>query len=139
MLQNERPWTARSRATLRPESNDPCIALFPEGDTSLSEEIVDLSKAEYASLKRAAAPSGSGILMFMANAALDKAGWPDLASASKGGLVVDFQLSDGTARTRVAFSSRERVRIEAAVKRSGSTLDAFFGNAIANLIAKAAA
>ena len=29
-----------------------------------------------AALKQAAAPGGSGVLMFMANAALEKAGWP---------------------------------------------------------------
>jgi hypothetical protein len=68
------PKTAHSRAGARPESNPPCIALFPQGDTSASEEIIDLSKAEYAALKRAAAPSGDGILMFMANAALEQIG-----------------------------------------------------------------
>jgi len=68
------PKTAQSRAIVRPESNSPCIALFPQGDTSASEEIIDLSKAEYAALKRAVAPSGSGILMFMANVALKKIG-----------------------------------------------------------------
>ena len=38
----------------------------------MSEELLDLTKAEYAALKRAAAPSSDGILMFMANAALEK-------------------------------------------------------------------
>jgi hypothetical protein len=70
---SSQPKTAQSRAIVRPECNLPCIALFPEGDTSVSEEIIDLSKTEYAALKRAAAPAGSGILMFMANAALEKA------------------------------------------------------------------
>ena len=69
------PKTAQSRAIVRPESDPPCIALFPQGDTSVSEEVIDLSKAEYAALKRAAA--SPGILMFMANAALEKIGSPD--------------------------------------------------------------
>ena len=68
------PKTAQSRGLIRPASASPCIALFPEGDGEtcggVSSEIVDLSQAEYAALKRAAAPAGSGVLMFMANAAL---------------------------------------------------------------------
>src|ERR1017187_8087454 len=88
------PKTAHSRAGARPESNTPCIALFPQGDTSASEEIIDLSKAEYAALKRAAAPSGDGILMFMANAALEKIGWPGSSSPFRGGFIVLLQRPD---------------------------------------------
>ena len=70
------PKTAQSRGLVRPASALPLIALFPEGDGErsggVSSELVDLSQAEYAVLKRAGAAS-SGILMFMANAALEKA------------------------------------------------------------------
>ena len=41
-----------------------------------SEEIIHLSKAESAALKRASAGTGDGVLMFMANAALQKIGVP---------------------------------------------------------------
>ena len=41
-----------------------------------SEEIIHLSKAESAALKRASAGTGDGVLMFMANAALEKIGQP---------------------------------------------------------------
>lgn len=64
----------KGRGKVRPSPVSPSIALFLEGD-GLSEEIVDLSEAEYAALKRAAAPSGGGILMFMANLGLEKIGW----------------------------------------------------------------
>jgi hypothetical protein len=56
------------RATIAPN-----IALFLEAEGGASEEVIDLSQAEYAALKRTSAGSGSGILMFMANAALEKA------------------------------------------------------------------
>jgi hypothetical protein len=68
------PKTAHSRAGARPASTSPSIALFLKSDAGISEEVIDLSKAEYAALKRAAAPIGDGILMFMANAALEKIG-----------------------------------------------------------------
>ncbi len=71
----------------------PNIALFLEADGGFSKEAVDLSLAEYAALKRASARSGDGILMFMANAALEKCSivgraehgepWPGLNPASK--------------------------------------------------------
>src|ERR1035441_9875906 len=71
------PKTAHSRAGDRPASASPSIALFPEGDGGASEEIIHLSKAEYAELKRAAATTRDGALMFMAKAGLEKARWPD--------------------------------------------------------------
>ena len=70
------PQAAQSRAGDDPEFPSPCIVLFPEGDGGVSEEIIDLSKAEYTALKRAAAPAGDGVLMFTANAALEKIGFP---------------------------------------------------------------
>ena len=73
------PKTAHSRAGDRPASASPCIALFPEGDGGASEEIIHLSKDEYAELKRAAATTRDGALMFMAKAGLEKARWPGRA------------------------------------------------------------
>jgi len=75
--------TQEGEGKVRPPSAPPCIALFPEGDDSTSEEIIDLSHAEYASLKRAAAPTGTGVLMFMANVALEKIGAPSAAAQSQ--------------------------------------------------------
>ena len=130
------PKTAHSRAGARPESNPPCIALFPQGDTSASEEIIDLSKAEYAALKRAAAPSGDGILMFMANAALEKIGWPGSSSPFRGGLIVILQRPDGTEWTRVYFNALERHQIEACLKATGLTLLALIEKAVSSQAAQ---
>jgi hypothetical protein len=121
------PKTAQGRAIVRPECNPTCIALFPEGD-GLSEEIVDLSKAEYAALNRAAAPSGSGVLMFMANAALEKAGWP-------GGIITCILiLPDGAEVARVDFPRSVLVQIDHAASKLGISLGQFFVNAIQHFI-----
>src|ERR1017187_8018937 len=88
------PKTAHRRAGARPASTSPCIALFLKGDAGTSEDVIDLSKAECAALKRAAAPSGDGILMFMANAALEKIGWPGSSSPFRGGFIVLLQRPD---------------------------------------------
>jgi hypothetical protein len=80
---DSQPKTAQRKAMARPSRQEPLIALFPEGDDSASEELVDLSKAEYAALKRAAGPGGAGVLMFMANAALEKARWAAVSSPSQ--------------------------------------------------------
>jgi hypothetical protein len=68
------PKTSQGRTNVRPASPSPSIVLFLERDGGVNEEGIDLSVAEYAALKRAAAPTGDGILMFMANAALEKVG-----------------------------------------------------------------
>jgi hypothetical protein len=66
--------TTQSKAKVRHETGLPFIALFPKGEANgIADELVDLTKAEYAALKQAAEPSGSGVLMFTANAALEKA------------------------------------------------------------------
>jgi hypothetical protein len=62
---------------VRPPSISPNITLFLEAEGGDSEEIVDLTKAEYAALKHAA--PRSGILMLMANAALEKINFPGAA------------------------------------------------------------
>jgi len=122
------PKTAQSRAIVRPESNPPCIALFPEGDTSVSEEIIDLSKAEYAALKRAASPSGCGVLMFIANAALEKAGCPGRT------ITCILILADGTEVARVDFPRDVFARIEHAASKQGISIGQFFVNAIQHYI-----
>lgn len=73
--QPQKPNAAKGRAKDRPKFPPSCIALFVRGDCSLSDEVIDLTKAEYAALKQAAALTGSGILMFMANAALALVGY----------------------------------------------------------------
>lgn len=126
--------TAHSRAGARPTSASPCIALFPEGDGAgggnggVSEEIIDLSKAEYAALKRAAGPSSSGILMFMANAALEKAGWQGKT------VTCILILANGSEVARVDFPHDVFARIETAASKLGITLQQFFENAIRNYI-----
>jgi uncharacterized protein (DUF1778 family) len=87
-----------------------------------------LSKAEYAALKRGAAPSGNGILMFMANAALEKAGWQGKA------VTCILILANGSEVARVDFPRDIFTRIEAAASRLGITLQQFFCNAIRNHI-----
>jgi hypothetical protein len=122
------PKTAQSRAIVRPECNPPCIMLFPQGDTSLSEEIIDLSKTEYAALKRAAAPAGSGVLMFMANAALEKAGWGSET------MTCVLILHDGSEFARVDFPCEVFARIEHATSKQGISLGQFFINALRHFI-----
>ena len=119
-------------AKARPTPVSPSIALFLEGD-GLSEEIVDLSEAEYAALKRAAGPGGDGILMFMANAALERAGWPSSSNPSKGGLTAACQFPDGNV-TNIEFDLEKRRRIEVALKRSGMTFDHFMQRAVEHFV-----
>src|ERR1039457_995406 len=119
-------------AKARPTPVSPSIALFLEGD-GLSEEIVDLSEAEYAALKRAAGPGGDGILMFMANAALERAVWPSSSNPSKGGLTAACQFPDGNV-TNVEFDLEKRRRIEASLKRSGMTFDHFMQRAVEHFV-----
>jgi|ERR1039458_250357 hypothetical protein len=128
--------TAHSRAGARPASTSPSIALFLKGDAGTSEDVIDLSKAEYAALKRAAAPSGDGILMFMANAALEKIGWPGSSSPFRGGLIVILQRPDGTEWTRVYFNALERHSIEACLKATGLTLLALIEKAVSSQAAQ---
>jgi len=128
------PKTAHSRAGDRSTSASPCIALFPEGDGAgggnggVSEEIIDLSKAEYAALKRAAASSGDGILMFMANAALEKAGWPCET------VTCVLILRDGSEFARVDFPSDVFARIEQIASKDGISLGQLFMKALRNHI-----
>jgi uncharacterized protein (DUF1778 family) len=59
---------------VRPTSVSPTIALVHDlEEDGLAREIIDLSPAEYAALKQAGAAAGTDVLMFMANAALEKA------------------------------------------------------------------
>jgi hypothetical protein len=58
------------------------MAVFPEGEAGgLSDEIIDFSEEEFARIKRAAKAFGISPGLYMANAALEKAG---LAAASTG-------------------------------------------------------
>jgi hypothetical protein len=122
------PKTSQSRANIRPTSLSPAIVLFQDHDGGVSEEGIDLSATEYAALKRAAAPTGDGILMFMANAALEKAGWPVKT------VTCILMLPDGSEVARVDFPRQYFSRIEAAASRLGISLQQFFCNAIRNFI-----
>ena len=130
------PKTTQSRAILRPESDPPCIALFPEGDTSVSEEIIDLTKAEFAALKRAAEPGGAGVLMFMANAALEKAGRPSASGhqPARGShtpsclCFFDGGVVEVTAE--IPLVGREIPGVVVAAARMGITVDQFIADAI---------
>jgi hypothetical protein len=127
--------TVPNRAGHCPASASPCIALFPEGDGGsdgnggISAEVIDLSKAEYAALEQAAVASGDGILMFMANAALEKIGESGSSIPSKGGLTVAVQHPNGKV-TNVEFNLEQRRRIEAVLKRTGIGLQRFMNMAL---------
>lgn len=86
-----------------------------------------MSEAEYATLKRGAAMAGSGVLMFMANAALKKAGWPPK------NITCRFIGTDGSELALVDFPYDVFSRIEAAASKLGITLGRFINNAIRNL------
>jgi hypothetical protein len=73
----------KGRGIVRPSSVSPTIGLFVDIEKDgCADEAIDLSQAEYAALKQAAAATGTGVLMFMANAALGKASRLDQAGRS---------------------------------------------------------
>jgi hypothetical protein len=121
----------KGRGKARPTSLSPFIALFLKKEEGISDETFDLSQAEYAALKRAA--DRGGILMFMANAALEKAGWPGSSNPSKGGLTAACQFPDGTV-SNVKFDLEKRRRIEAALKRSEMTFEHFMQRAVEHFV-----
>jgi hypothetical protein len=147
------PKTAQSRAIVRPESNSPCMALFPEGDGGASEEIIHLSKAELAELRRAAAPTRDGVVMFMAKAGLEKARWPGRAGNTpslhgiigpspalkepvllEGAVTFIFKAPDGRELERVDFPPDVFKRIQRAASKEGISLQEFCRTAIRHFI-----
>jgi hypothetical protein len=74
--------------------------------------------------------------MFMANAALEKIGWPGSSSPFRGGLIVILQRPDGTEWTRVYFNALERHSIEACLKATGLTLLALIEKAVSSQAAQ---
>jgi hypothetical protein len=109
-------------------SLSPSIGLFTERDGGIAEESIDLSEAEYATLKQSAFIAGSEVLMFMANAALEKAGWPPK------NITCRFIGTDGNELAVVDFPYDVFARIEAAASKLGITLERFINQAISNLI-----
>jgi uncharacterized protein (DUF1778 family) len=124
--------TAQRKVKVRRETGLPLVALFPEGEQGSldKQELVDLTRAEYAMLQRAAAPTGDGIIMFMVNAALEK-----MAPLGETVTCV-FTLPDGSEVARVDFPREVFSRIERAAAKRGITLEQFFINAIRHYIAK---
>jgi hypothetical protein len=130
------PKTAQSRAIVRPESNPPCIALFPQGDTSVSEEVIGLSKAEYAELKRAARPTRDGVLMFLVRAGLEKARWPSgtghqpiAGSDSPSGYCI-FDRAVGEVVSEIPLAGAQLDSVVVASHQRGITADQFIADAI---------
>lgn len=127
--------TGKGRPEGRPPSASPSIALFPEGD-GISDGIVDLSQAEYAALKRTFI-DGPGILMFMANAALEKsAAWsggpghqPPTNSGSPSCLCF-FDAGVGELAGEIPLVGRELPSVAVAAYRQRITVDQFIADAI---------
>jgi hypothetical protein len=122
------PKTARSRAGDHSDFTLPRLALFAAGGDGAAQEVIDLSKAEYAALKRAAAAAGSGVLMFMANAALGQSGRTGRTVTCK------IFLPDGREWASVDFRSDLFALIESCRSKLGITLEKFFDLAIRNRI-----
>jgi hypothetical protein len=129
------PKTAQSRAKAPGKSAGPVIALFLEGEEpGMSEELVDLTKAEYAALKNAA---GNGnVLMFMANAALEKInhpggteGKPQTPHDSPACLCI-FDPAAGEVVSAIPLAGRELPGVVIAACRAGITVDQFIADAI---------
>ena len=119
--------TAHRRVKRPVEPALPLIALFPQGEhASLAEELVDLMQEEYARLKRAAASSGDGILMFMVCAALEKIGRRTVTCVFNG--------PDGREFARVDLPQAIFARIKDAASKRGMTLRQFVMTAVRNLI-----
>ena len=124
------PKTAQSRAKARPTVKEACIALFPEGDDSASEEIIDLSKAEYAALKRAGS-AGDGILMFMANAALNKIGAaPTNPGANHPSCLCLYDAGVRELAGEIPLVGRELPSVVIAAYRQRTSIDQFIAAAI---------
>jgi hypothetical protein len=137
------PKTSKSPAKARPGSASHCVALFPEvaGDIGgLSEEIIDLSQDEYAALKRAAAPTGDGILMFMANAALEKAGQsgtlPLKRGAKQPSCFCFYDAGVGELAGEIPLIGRALRDVIPAAYRQGLTVDQFIAGAIKEKLSK---
>jgi uncharacterized protein (DUF1778 family) len=138
--QNSRPSAApqlkkaRSRAAVRPTSLSPSIVLFQDHDGGVSEEGIDLSVAEYAALKHAAAPTGDGILMFMANAALEKvtqSGEVSLKRAAKQPSCLCFYPAGvGELIGEIPLVQHELSEVVIAAYHQGITVDQFIADAI---------
>jgi hypothetical protein len=119
----------------------PAIALIPREpngeEGSISSEVIDLSRAEFATLKRAAKAQGHSVLMFLSNAALEKAGQRDVAGQNRKNPVA-FQHPDGSEFARVDFPREVFERIERARAKSGQTLAEFFNAALQSKLEAAA-
>jgi hypothetical protein len=128
--------TTQSRAKVRHDSGLPLIAFFPEGEESgIAEEMVDLTKAEYAALKQAAAPSGSGVLMFMANAALEKAHRPGAAPlGGRTDCLCMYQC--GEIAGEITLVGRHLPKAVIAALRQGVTVDQFIADAIVEKLSR---
>jgi len=122
------PKTARSRAGDQLDFPLPSLALFEAGNDMAAVESIDLSKAEYAALKRAAATAGSSVLMFMANAALEQSGRNAMTVTCK------FLFKDGSEFASVDFPGYLFALIERCCSKQGITLAQFCDNAIRHYI-----
>jgi hypothetical protein len=122
--------TTQSKAKVRRESGLPLLALFPEGEEGgLSKELVDLSKAEFAVLNQAAAKTGDGVLMFMANAALEKAHRP--GAAPLGARTDCLSMYEaGQLAGEIPLVGRQLARVVIAAYGQGVTVDQFIADAI---------
>jgi hypothetical protein len=100
----------------------------------MSKELVDLTKVEYAALKNAA---GNGnVLMFMANAALEKIshpggteGKPQTPHDSPDSLCI-FDPAAGEVVSAIPLAGREIPGVVVAACRAGITVDQFIADAI---------
>ena len=97
----------------------------------MSGEVIDLSKVEYAALKRAAAPSGSGILMFMANVALKKIGAaPPNPGPEHPSCLCLYEAGVGELAGEIPLVGRQLPKTVIAAFRQGVTVDQFIADAI---------
>jgi hypothetical protein len=139
--QPQKPARPQSRGHL-PASAAHSLVLFQESEGS-SEEIVDLTKAEYLALKQAAAPAGSGILMFIAKAALAlidhssrKAHHTKAISGGASGLCLyDMEVGEVVVKTPLVERELHGVSVLVAALRLGITIDQFIADAIKEKLA----
>jgi hypothetical protein len=118
--------TAHTKAGDFPIYDGPTIVLFKDHDGGVSDEIIDLSKAEYAALKRAGSAAGSGTLMFMAFAALDKVG----SSGGGGNQFCIFDGAVGEVALEIPLAGAELGSVVIAACGKGITADQFIADAI---------
>ena len=108
----------------------------------MAGEIIHLSKAEYAELKRAAAATRDGVVMFMVRAGLEKARWPagpgpqPTTNSRSPSCLCFFDAGVGELAGQIPLVGKELPSVVVAAYRQRTTVDQFIADAIREKLSK---